>query len=288
MIVAAAVALLPVTAVSAAPEAAASSSLSSSSLLSSFFPFPDDEDEDEDGVDQIIVELDHYGPYELSPDLLSSRLNPENATTEDLVSAAVFSADYEDNTDAKSSALGMLSPARSSEVLAGLTALHHPEITPPEATTPETPIVVLGNGLNHDGSVHPNLENRLAAAEELAEQRPQAPVMVSGGPTATGAVEAEAMRDWLVDRGISEDRIIVEDRANSTVSNARFSRQLLPEASSVIVVTSENHIHRAVMNFTLAFGPTATVAGVGALNDPVTPLPGTLGSYRDALNWYLG
>ena len=93
------------------------------------------------------------------------------------------------------------------------------------------------------------------------------------------------MRDWLVDNGVSAGRILVEDRANSTVTNARYSRELLPDAGAVIVVTSENHIHRAVVDFTLAFG--TEVAGVGAPNDPPTAMPGLLWTYRDAVNWFL-
>lgn len=145
--------------------------------------------------------------------------------------------------------------------------------------------MVLGNGLNTDGTVHPNLRNRLAAAKSLADARPTAPVVVSGGATPDGFVEAEVMRDWLVDNGVSAGRILVEDRANSTVTNARYSRELLPDAGAVIVVTSENHIHRAVVDFTLAFG--TEVAGVGAPNDPPTAMPGLLWTYRDAVNWFL-
>lgn len=85
--------------------------------------------------------------------------------------------------------------------------------------------MVPGNRLNTDGSVHPNLAHRLTAATELAIARPAAPVVVSGGTTPDGHVE---------------------DRADSTVTNARYSRQLLPAATSVIVVTSESHLRRTV------------------------------------------
>lgn len=276
-------ALLPITAVSPAPEAAALSSLSSSSL-SSWLSTPGEQDRDD--TDDISVELSDYGTYQLSPELLGPSLDTA-APREDLLSAAVFSADYEGNAAAREAALRMLSAERAAEVTAGLAAVHAP-ISPPDPATPATPIVVLGNGLNADGSVHPNLANRLLAAEKLAGQRPQAPVLVSGGATATGAVEAHAMRDWLIGRGMSAERILVEDQSFSTVSNARFSRQLLPEATSVTVVTSGNHLRRAVVDFTLAFGPGTMVTGAGAPNDPPTPQASNTGIYRDALDWYLG
>lgn len=85
-----------------------------------------------------------------------------------------------------------------------------------------------------------------------------------------------------------EERILVEDQSFSTVSNARFTRDLLPEAAEVIVVTSRDHVHRAVVDFTLAFGPDARVAGVGAPNDPPTVVPGTRGDYLDVMKWCLG
>lgn len=80
--------------------------------------------------------------------------------------------------------------------------------------------------------------------------------------------------------------LLVEDRSRSTVDSASLTRELLPAADAVIVVTSENHLPRAVVDFTLAFGP--QVAGVSAPNDPPTALPGVLWTYRDAVHWFLG
>lgn len=246
-------------------------------------PSAAEETDDDAAVD---VGIPGYGPYTVSADLHGSGLDPASATGEDLLSAAVFSADHEDNVAARDAALGALSPERHAVVSAGLQALHA-EVPPPDLADPGTPIVVLGNGLNDDGSVAPNLANRLTAAEELATERPQAPVVVSGGADGNGHVEAHAMRDWLIGRGMPAERILLEDQASSTVDNARLSRQVLPEAQGAIVATSADHVHRAVVGFTLAFGPNATVTGVGSPNEPPTPLPGDTGTYRDAVNWYL-
>ena len=265
----AAVALLPT-----APAQAFTSSLSSFPVSSSI-----------PGTEQIVlVDVPGYGPYLISPEVQGGGLNPAAATGEDLLSAAVFSADFENNAAARDAALNALSPDRRAQVQAALNALHSP-VRQPSTVPADAPIVVLGNGLGTDGAVHPNLLNRLVAARDLALARPTATVVVSGGATPDGFVEAEVMRDWLVDNGVSAGRILVEDRANSTVTNARYSRELLPDTGAVIVVTSENHIHRAVVDFTLAFG--TEVAGVGAPNDPPTAMPGLLWTYRDAVNWFL-
>lgn len=160
----------------------------------------------------------------------------------------------------------------------------------PDFSDPSTHIVVLGNALPADGSVHPTLANRLEVAESLAAANPAAPVVVTGGPTEHGHVEAEAMRDWLVSRGMTQDRIIVEDRAWSTVSNARHTHALLPELTSLVVVTSSSHLQRGVLDFTLAYGPGTTVTGAAAPDEPpVDTDPEALRRElcQDILLWYL-
>lgn len=280
LVAAAAAVVLPaaVLPAQAAPWSLSSSSVDGSSSSSVFEELADEE---------IVVDLPGYGQYRFPDDLASASLDPEGAGLADLFSAAVFAADYADDAEARQAALAALDASRRAQVTAALEAAHG-EVAGPETVSAHAPIVVLGNGLNPDGSIHPNLENRLLAAAQLAEQRPDAPIVASGGPVRGGHVEAHAMRDWLVEQGVAEERVLVEDRALSTVDNARFTRALLPEATEVIVVTSENHIRRAVVDFTLAFGPDARVAGLGAPNDPPTALPSMRGIYLDAMTWYLG
>ncbi|MDR7330709.1 YdcF family protein [Corynebacterium guangdongense] len=233
---------------------------------------------------EVVVSVPGYGPYRLSPDLTSA---VGVATGEDLLSAAALSADYEGDAVARDAARSALTPEGRAGVDAALAAIHHP-IAPPETVPGSAPIVVLGNGLAPDGSVRPNLANRLEAARQLAVQRPAAPVVASGGPTADGYVESHAMKRWLIDAGVAPERILTEEQSYSTVSNARLTRALLPEAREVLVVSSQDHVHRAVVDVTLAFGPGARVAGVGAQNDPPAAMPDLSGVYRDAVAWYLG
>ena len=233
---------------------------------------------------EVVVSVPGYGPYRISPDLISAVGVP---TGEDLLSAAVFSADYEGNVVARDAARSALTPERLAGVDAALAATRHP-VAPAETVSELAPIVVLGNGLALDGSVRPNLANRLEAARQLAVQRPAAPVVASGGPTADGYVESHAMRRWLIDAGVAPERILAEEQSHSTVTNARFTRALLPEATEALVVSSQDHIHRAVVDVTLAFGPGTRVAGVGAENSPPAAMPDLSGAYRDAVAWYLG
>jgi uncharacterized SAM-binding protein YcdF (DUF218 family) len=84
----------------------------------------------------------------------------------------------------------------------------------------------------------------------------RSPVIVTGGNPRNGRTEAGQMRNMLVLLGFPANRIIVEDRADSTVQNAAFSVPLAEQAgtSGIIVLTSTTHQDRADGNFVDAGG----------------------------------
>ncbi|MFX0577394.1 YdcF family protein [Nocardia nepalensis] len=143
----------------------------------------------------------------------------------------------------------------------------------PAIVGPQTGIVVLGYGLLPDGSLRPELVSRLAAAWLQAVASPLSPVIVTGGNPQNGITEAEAMRAWLVGKGLPAARVNVESRAGSTVQNALFSTGMLRElgADSAVVVTSPNHIRRAVADFIVA--GTRVVGATTSLDQLVSQLP---------------
>lgn len=164
--------------------------------------------------------------------------------------------------------------AGTSNVLRAVTAAASTLPNPlPALIGPQTGIVVLGYGLLPDGALRPELENRLTAAWLQAVAAPFSPVVVTGGNPQNGVSEAEAMRRWLVGRGLPNERIHVEDRAGSTVQNALFSTRLLRDigATSAVVVTSPNHIRRAVADFLVA--GTNVVGAMTSLEQLVSQLP---------------
>lgn len=157
----------------------------------------------------------------------------------------------------------------------------------PALAGPQTGIVVLGYGLLPDGALRPELVNRLTAAWLQSLAAPLSPIVVTGGNPQNGITEAEAMRDWLVAHAVPPTRIHVESRAGSTVQNALFSTGLLRDvgATSAIVVTSPNHIRRAVADFIVA--GTRVVGATTSLEQLVAQLPppgraGQRGIYLDA------
>lgn len=109
-------------------------------------------------------------------------------------------------------------------------------------------IVVLGYQLNEEGKMQEELIDRLVVALSSALKYPNAWVVVSGGQTSQvkGATEAGLMSQWLQNRGIEKDRIIVEKQSLSTTANAVNVYKLLnksyPQVTSMAVITSDYHI----------------------------------------------
>jgi uncharacterized SAM-binding protein YcdF (DUF218 family) len=112
-------------------------------------------------------------------------------------------------------------------------------------------IVILGYGLNPDGTMRTILRRRVLTGLAVAQFFPQSPIIVTGGNPQNGKTEAGQMRSMLRFLGVPDDRIIVEDKANSTAQNAQFSVPLAEQSgtSGIILVTSTTHQDRADGNF---------------------------------------
>ncbi|MBI3213658.1 MAG: YdcF family protein [Mycobacterium sp.] len=112
-------------------------------------------------------------------------------------------------------------------------------------------IVVLGYGLKPDGTMRGLLGLRVLTGLAVAQFFPQSPIIVTGGNPQNGRTEAGEMKKMLTRLGFPADRVIVEDKANSTVQNARFSVPLAEQAgtSGIILVTTTTHQDRADGNF---------------------------------------
>jgi uncharacterized SAM-binding protein YcdF (DUF218 family) len=115
---------------------------------------------------------------------------------------------------------------------------------------PEKPnmIVVLGCQLwGEDPS--PMLQKRLDKAYDLLVKYPDVPVVVTGGQGDDEVIsEGEGMKRYLVRRGISEDRIIVEDKSTSTFENIKNAFEITDAmglSRDVTIATSEYHLYRA-------------------------------------------
>ena len=122
------------------------------------------------------------------------------------------------------------------------------------AVTDEDPgrdyLIVLGAAV-HGDEPSLTLVRRLEGAQEYLEQFPDSIAIVSGGKGAgENVTEAQAMHDWLIAHGIPEERILMEDKATSTMENLSFSFDIIrdrgdkPEGN-VAIVSSAYHLYRA-------------------------------------------
>jgi uncharacterized SAM-binding protein YcdF (DUF218 family) len=118
-------------------------------------------------------------------------------------------------------------------------------------------IVVLAGGIIPPDQVQRRAEltsstlYRCLHAREIYQEAIRRPILVSGGqvdPSEPGPSHAEAMRDFLVELGVSPADLIVEDRSRTTYENGVESAKLLRQRGvrRVILVTDATHMIRAV------------------------------------------
>lgn len=117
--------------------------------------------------------------------------------------------------------------------------------TPPTDTADT--LIVLGAQVKRDKTPSSVLQYRLDAAISYLEQHPKTNCIVSGGQGSNEPIsEAACMRQYLLSHGIEADRIVVEDKAESTLENLRFSRKLIAPHATVAIVTNDFHLRRAL------------------------------------------
>lgn len=108
-------------------------------------------------------------------------------------------------------------------------------------------LIVLGSQVKESGPSAVTVW-RLKAAIEYLENNPDTKVIVSGGQGPNEpAPEAVIMKQYLIENGISEDRILTEERSKNTAENISFSAQLIDIGNdSVGIVTNNFHVFRGV------------------------------------------
>ena len=117
---------------------------------------------------------------------------------------------------------------------------------------------------------------------DYLEEHPDVQVVVSGGqgpdePT----TEAQAMYDYLTERGVEPERIWQEDQSHNTWQNVRYTLALLEEkgadtSAGVVLVSSGFHLTRARMLWERASGGAGELSTLAA---PYTHVPSRLKMY---------
>lgn len=106
-----------------------------------------------------------------------------------------------------------------------------------------------------------SLMERIKAATEYLKENPEVKVIATGGKGKNeGIAEGVAIKRELLKNGISEDRIILEDKSKNTVENFRFSLEKIRNSENgknknsenngnrkikVLIVTNDYHIFRS-------------------------------------------
>lgn len=106
-----------------------------------------------------------------------------------------------------------------------------------------------------------SLMERIKAATKYLKKNPEVKVIATGGKGKNeGIAEGVAIKRELLKNGISEDRIILEDKSKNTVENFRFSLEKIRNSENgknknsknngnrkikVLIVTNDYHIFRS-------------------------------------------
>lgn len=124
------------------------------------------------------------------------------------------------------------------------------------------------------------LQDRLDEALGYLEDHPDMTVVVSGGqgddePT----TEAQAMAEYLMEHGVEEENILLEDESHNTTQNFQYSKALLAQediddSDGVLVVSNGFHLTRARM-----LAERAGFDNVSTLAAPESHMPSRLYMY---------
>jgi len=117
----------------------------------------------------------------------------------------------------------------------------------PSSLKPADVIVGLGFGPARDKQGNPSAElaRRVDKAVELYKAG-LAPNMIFTGANTGAGCEAEVMKERAVKLGVPADKIFTETRATDTITNSRYSVEIMKQHGwkSVILVSNPYHVHR--------------------------------------------
>jgi len=115
-------------------------------------------------------------------------------------------------------------------------------------------IIILGSKINKDGTLTPLLKGRVDKAIEFGrkqyeETRKKIKYIPSGGKGKDEVIaEAKAIKNYLVENGINEKDIIIEDKSTSTIQNMKYSKDKIDKINkdaNISFSTTNYHVFRS-------------------------------------------
>lgn len=131
-------------------------------------------------------------------------------------------------------------------------------------------ILILGCGLRKDGTLLPLLKGRVDAAINFVNKQKEVAkkncIFVPSGGQGDDEIiaEGDAMQNYLLEQGVDEQNIMVENKSTTTLENMMFSKKLIDEKNKnakVAFATTRYHLFRSGMYATTAG---LNVIGVGS------------------------
>lgn len=118
-------------------------------------------------------------------------------------------------------------------------------------TYQEDAVIVLGARVNGE-TPSLILGERLNVALRYYQQNPRVMIVVSGGQGPDEIMtEAQAMKKYLVARGVPAERILQEGKSRNTSENIRFSKLILDQhfdtAYQTVLITNDFHLLRSMI-----------------------------------------
>lgn len=113
-------------------------------------------------------------------------------------------------------------------------------------------VIILGNRLNDDTSMTDKLVRRLNKGLEVFQKEFCDYIVVTGGcpNKKAGLTEASQMYAYLLSKGVPEERLVAEDKSNTTFSNAWNTKKLFEDTKieKIYLVSSKYHFERKYSN----------------------------------------
>ena len=115
-------------------------------------------------------------------------------------------------------------------------------------------IIILGAKVKDDGSLTPVLKARVDKAIEFAKEQKEHTkrniiFIPSGGMGVDETIsEGEAMKNYLIENGISPEDIVVENKSTNTFQNIKFSKQIIDKNNkngNIVFSTTNYHVYRS-------------------------------------------
>ena len=129
-------------------------------------------------------------------------------------------------------------------------------------------MIILGCKIKEDGTLTPLLKGRVDKAiefrkEQLELTKKDLIFIPSGGKGKDEVIsEAEAMKNYLLEQGIKEKNIIVENKSKNTYENIKYSNKLIKDKKTNIGFSTTNyHVLRAGL---IATNQGLKIEGIGS------------------------